>query len=576
MFEIAPEFLIDWLKANLPWFVPVVLFLHLLRYWGKQNWEAINGREKKPDSYAWVIKQLKENSWGKLYLDALGWVMDKVSDWIGDRAKLNQIYVTPANPSSVIHKTFGFNPFTPESYDKCLRLAFIYPVLSFFIAWAMGGNGQVGDFGFIGKEAATLEVWQRWLWLLGMTVVMLVSFWLIFRWQGWRQWLMLGAVLPLWSSIPSLLGKKFSETLLILSEVFGAVFLLLYLAGWLTGLLVYRSANRSHDAVYRIAFTVAFSVVFAFAFEFLGPGVFAFAFAFFGSVVLVFAFVFAVVFTFTSNEAFTVAEAIAAFGMFAFSVAVVGVIIVLLGALQQWSGNRNKFGWFWLFYTLLFMVLGYASLAYVQNSEYMVMLLFWLVLPLVNAPLDWLSLGVTRGLLQAVRAQKHGGWRTLGWGLLDLVFALGFLFLIAAVLVVATALGNVVAGKTLVDLEAIFTGLRDDPWSVNHWWVYFMLLSTLVPTLIHFALAGGAATLWLPQRLREQVADNLEQNHYKLSVAWVYLTFTPAIGFVVAPALLLGLLYWLVTTQGGWFGGHLLNWAEWLALAVNPPAVTPP
>lgn len=579
MFEIAPEFLIDWLKANFPWFVPVALFLlFLLRYWGKLNWEALNGREKKPDSYAWVIKQLKENSWGKLYLDALGWVMDKVSDWIGDRAKLNQIYVTPANPSGLIHKTFGFNPFTPESYDKCQRLAFFYPMLSFLIAWAMGGNGQVGGVEFLGKEMVMPDVWQRWLFLLGMAVVMLISFWLIFHWQGWRQWLLLVAVLLLWRGITSLLGEKFGEALLFSAVTFGILFVPMYLAGWLTGLLVYRSASVSHKVIYRVAVVVAFSCAFAVASGDFSGAFAGVAFVFFGAVVVAFSGAFAVAFTFIVAFTFSFSDAFddVFLGAVVFTVLVAGAIIVLLGALQQWSVNRGKAGWFWLFYTVLFMVMSYVSLAYMQHSGYMVLLLFWLVLPLVNAPLDWLSLGVTRGLLQAVRAQKHGGWRTLGWGLLDLVFALGFLFLIAAVLVVATALGNVVAGKTLVDLEAIFAGLRDDPWSVNHWWVYFMLLSTLVPTLIHFALAGGAATLWLPQRLREQVADNLEQNHYKLSVAWVYLTFTPAIGFVVAPALLLGLLYWLVTTQGGWFGGHLLNWAEWLALAVNPPAVTPP
>lgn len=238
--------------------------------------------------------------------------------------------------------------------------------------------------------------------------------------------------------------------------------------------------------------------------------------------------------------------------------------------MQQWAAGKGKVGWFWWVYSGVFLVLGYVSLRYLPNSEYMALLLFWLVLPLVNAPLDWLSLGVTRGLLQTARAGHHGGWSALGFGLLDLVFALVFLFLIAAVLVVATAWGNVVAGKTLVDLGVIFAGLRADPWSVNHWWVYFMMLSTLVPTLVHFALAGGAATLWLPQRWREQIAHNLAQNHYKTSAAWFFLTFTPAIGFVLAPALLMWGLYAVVAAHGGWLGGHLLDWAEWLVRLVNP------
>jgi len=360
-------------------------------------------------------------------------------------------------------------------------------------------------------------------------------------------------------------------------------FISIYGAGWLTGLLLYRSGRTAHEAIYNSAFVFAVALLVVFAVTIAVIADIFVSTVLYDSVAASLTVAGAVTGVVTGAvTGFVIVVALAASIIITGSavdistLVLIGMLIVLLAALQQWLTQKWSKSWFWLVYSVLLLMLSYISLYYFHTPDYMVMLLFWLVLPLVNAPLDWLSLGVTRGLLQAVRAQKHGGWRTLGWGLLDLVLALGFLFLIAAVLVVATALGNVVAGQTLVDLGAIFTELRDNPWSVNHRWVYFMLLSTLVPTLIHFALAGGAATLWLPQRLREQIADNLEQNHYKLSVAWVYLTFTPAIGFVVAPAVLLGLLYWLVTTHSGWFGGHLLNWAEWLALAVNPPVVTPP
>ncbi len=540
MFEIDPKSLIDWLQSNVPWLVFVVTPLFfLLKWWGKLNWEALNGREKKPESYEWAINQLKANNWGKNYLNALGWLLDKVSGWIGDREKLNQIYVTPAYPKGILNKAFGFNPFTPESYDKCLRMVFLYPILSFFIAWAMGGSGQVGGYEFFGKEAATLEVWQRWVLLGGMVASLAMSFWLLFRWQG-RQWLVLILVVLLWSGLTGLVGGDFAKALFVFGVFFGIVFLPMYGAGWLTGLLLYRSVRRSHDAIYRAAFASAVAG--------------------------------AVASSAVASSAVAIAIAIA----FAFAFVVAGIIIVLLGAMQQWTDGKGKVGWFWLFYSVVFLALGYVSVRYSPDSKYMVLLLFWLVLPLVNAPLDWLSLGVTRGLLQAARAGHHGGWPALGFGLLDLGFALVFLFLIAAVLVLATALGNVMAGKTLVDLNVMLAQVRANPLDVNEWWVYFMMLSTLVPTLVHFALAGGAATLWLPQKLRERIAHNLEQNHYKISLAWVYLTFTPAVGFVVAPALLLGLLYWLVTVHGGWLGGHLLDWAEWLAALVNPAVGTQP
>jgi hypothetical protein len=111
---------------------------------------------------------------------------------------------------------------------------------------------------------------------------------------------------------------------------------------------------------------------------------------------------------------------------------------------------------------------------------------------------------------------------------------------------------------------------RANPSSVDHWWIYFMLLSTLVPTLVHFALAGGAATLWLPRKARLWLADGLERDHHKTFLAWLYLTFTPVVGFILLPAGLLYSLWWLVNVNGGWLGMRLLDWAEMLAHFANP------
>jgi hypothetical protein len=92
-----------------------------------------------------------------------------------------------------------------------------------------------------------------------------------------------------------------------------------------------------------------------------------------------------------------------------------------------------------------------------------------------------------------------------------------------------------------------------------------MLLSTLVPTLIHFALAGGAATLWLPRKVRLKIADGLEHDSYKTQLAWVYLTFTPVVGFILMPAALLYGLYWIITVNGASIGWMLFDWAQSLA-----------
>ncbi|MEZ5448908.1 MAG: hypothetical protein R3E89_07875 [Thiolinea sp.] len=91
-----------------------------------------------------------------------------------------------------------------------------------------------------------------------------------------------------------------------------------------------------------------------------------------------------------------------------------------------------------------------------------------------------------------------------------------------------------------------------------------------MPTLIHFALAGGAATLWLPRKWRAQLADGLEEDTHKTFAAWAYLTFTPVIGFVLMPLGLLWMLWGLLNAKGSALGGLLLGWAENLAQWADP------
>ncbi|MEZ5535785.1 MAG: hypothetical protein R3F02_09175 [Thiolinea sp.] len=58
--------------------------------------------------------------------------------------------------------------------------------------------------------------------------------------------------------------------------------------------------------------------------------------------------------------------------------------------MQQWSEKRQWLSGFWISYSLLFFALGAASLYFIRDSDYMALILLWLLLPLVNAPLDWL------------------------------------------------------------------------------------------------------------------------------------------------------------------------------------------
>ena len=559
--------------ASLPlWLLPLAVLVYV---WGKMVKAGLNPENNA--SFQRTINWLREERVEQLYLSALGGLMDRVGNLIGDRHKLGISYTSAKKTTNLTTKLFGFNPFTPESYEKCLLLAFSYPIFSFLIVWMLGGSGKVGQFDVL--KAAEQNVEQRSLILIGTLLLIFWGLSFLLKQNGWRRWLSLSLV-----SIIFLLVSFFStkEGLLVLYAwywmVFLSIFMAIYSGGLLMKAIIDRTPKQAHISIYDIAFAVAFSIAVSFAVAVVlnvaviyadadigigvgGPDIGIVITAVVGAVTDAVA----VVITGTAAFAFVAAVYIAR-ADYNIAVAIFsGALLVMLKEAQQWCEKRLVAHWYWVIYTTVFCIIGISLLNVMTLASYMILILFWLLLPLVNTPLDWLSLGVTRGLLQAVRSGEHSTRVALVWAAMDLVLALAFLFLITAVLVGVTSLGNAVAGKTLVDIQLILQGIKETPASVDHWWIYFMLLSTLVPTLIHFALAGGAATLWLPRKWRLSIADGLEHDVHKTQLAWVYLTFTPIAGFIVVPAALLFFLWWLVNVNGAWLGTHLLDWAQWLA-----------
>jgi len=82
-----------------------------------------------------------------------------------------------------------------------------------------------------------------------------------------------------------------------------------------------------------------------------------------------------------------------------------------------------------------------------------------------------------------------------------------FLFLIASLTTLLLSLLNLATtawgGLPLLDLQSLLNGLAQEPEALEFAWVHFMMLSTLIPTLIHFLVAGFAAVLLLPETWRD-------------------------------------------------------------------------
>ena len=605
-----PELFFEFLSDTSSW---LLVFLIPLIFWGWLVRKALNNTNKK-DSFRDTVQMLHHGSFGAFYLLVLGVLLDKVSDWVGDRSQMSHAYIEQSLGSKRVIHLFGFNPFTAASYEKCLKLAFLYPLIGYFISWVLGGDGQIGNFDWLQLREKTTELPTNMRCLIFSTflIILIGSTWLLMLWQGWRQQLFL---VSYFFSIGALVSIIFNVKLwIILVMAFLAfiwLFIPTYLGGWLAALLVFHSTKVARMLPFKHAFVFAFTITLIFEvtmiFAFLSTntnnpavedfGFFIDKFSFIFNIGLAFICAILVFFTDIGASAFVVAVIVALFfifsnsdldaisitfmlvimmvldGSFFINLDVMSIVVlvfigfsfVFIQMLKYLSLKKNILKFFLLLYTLLALLIGYVSIYFIKDPTYLILLMFWLILPLINAPLDWLSLGVTRGLLQSVRSGQHSTAHALTWALLDVILALAFLFLLTAILVGATALGNGLAGKTLVDINAILSNVRANPSAPDQWWIYFMLLSTLVPTLVHFALAGGAATLWLPRKWRLKLADGLEQNTYKTFGAWAYLTFTPFLGFVVAPVAVMYILWRLVNANGAWLGMRLLDWADGLA-----------
>lgn len=262
------------------------------------------------------------------------------------------------------------------------------------------------------------------------------------------------------------------------------------------------------------------------------------------------------------------------------AVAVAEAIEKLLGK----ASNTRAAMFIWFGFTLLMLgVIGATShylLPLAENEQdfqiAIALLIFIGLLPLLNALWDWVSLGVSRGLLAAIRLRVQWGWVPLSWGLADFLLAFVSLAGLVAMVTAAVATVNALAlsgdATPAVDLPAFFTALRTEPDHPRFYWVYFMFLSTLIPTLVHLLIVGASMAQcladWSPLRpWRETAAAEMDNDSVVRFNAALYLTLVPMSGLVIPVGLLWG-LYQALLAHDGWLGHRIIDWAEWITEGV--------
>ncbi|MEM9436209.1 MAG: hypothetical protein AAGA15_04145 [Pseudomonadota bacterium] len=124
--------------------------------------------------------------------------------------------------------------------------------------------------------------------------------------------------------------------------------------------------------------------------------------------------------------------------------------------------------------------------------------LFLAVIPLTNALFDILSYGITFSLTQ-LGLRLRGGW-AFALGVIDLAFAFLSLVGLATALVIFVTWMESVTKVDWIDLGGMLADLSN--WE-RYGWVYLMMFSTLVPTLLHLAIACFALQSFVPRGARE-------------------------------------------------------------------------
>ncbi|MCI0598808.1 MAG: hypothetical protein L0Y60_04690 [Beijerinckiaceae bacterium] len=423
--------------------------------------------------------KLKEGNWGaRLYAKWLTAVLDWTGRFFGDAGKESK---TPFLPP-LFRLKYPAPLWTAPALDRCLLLALIYPVATIFLIWAISGHAGPAEAA-LGLEA------DRSGWERGLTVaaigVLSFALW-HFRWTG------------RWKSRRLSAFAAFSAA--------AAVF-----AG--AGTIAFASAVFVSAVAFAVAFADAFAVAFAVTF----------------AVTLALAV--------TIRVAVAVAFAGALAGAFALAGAVVGIttFAILLFFVNKSAVDH---GWQGRFLTVFLPVMSVACLtaapflaplpAWDRSGP---LLLFLGLLTLLNAPFDWASLGLTRALLR--RGLELGGWWPYVLALLDACLAAFIIVVLALTMVIGVQAFDKLAvhaggeKAAVLPLDALFDGIAKSPAAPEYWWIYALLLSTMIPSLVNLAIGGMAFTRGIPglgRRLLNWIPEGRDVPDYKRQLAAIFVT----------------------------------------------------
>jgi hypothetical protein len=128
------------------------------------------------------------------------------------------------------------------------------------------------------------------------------------------------------------------------------------------------------------------------------------------------------------------------------------------------------------------------------------------LVPLINVPFDWLSVGFTRALLR--RGCERNAPSPLWLGLLDLLIGVVLMFLLAATLILTLQTVDWIApgndGRGLVNVPRRLVRLAQEPLATENWWIYLTLFTTLLPSALNGIIGMCSLASWFHSKARRE------------------------------------------------------------------------
>ena len=165
------------------------------------------------------------------------------------------------------------------------------------------------------------------------------------------------------------------------------------------------------------------------------------------------------------------------------------------------------------------------------------------------------------------------------WALIDAVSAAVIVALLTIAMVLGVqafdSLGLLGGGAAVLPLDKLFAGIgnRETALEPEFWWVYALLLTTLIPSLINLGIGGASLMRGLPGLpsllLQRLPAEKAVRSYERTWIALVLAVQT--VGGVILGIVVQALIFWAVIAYVmPWFGIGLLDMARDL-VALNLP-----